>query len=212
MSTTTLIPPQTHTAAAGAIRRNAPMITAASIASLMVILYTWLARWRGITLSIAPQHVLDAMAPLMLAAAFIERAVEVIISPWRDAGATKLGNRLDVLKAQTPPADACEIHAADAAFQEYKGKTQQYAFGVSVSISLSAACVGVRALWPFVNAANFNSLDPNQQWAFLLVDVVLSAALLSGGADGIHSAVNAVTTFFSTTAQKAQQSANAPTS
>jgi len=53
-------------------------------------------------------------------------------------------------------------------------------------------------------------LGGKQQWTFLVVDVALSAALLAGGADGIHSVVNAFTTFFETTAQRAQQSANAP--
>jgi len=207
MSTTTLVPPSTQTAA-GTVSRKTPLLVSAGIATVMVILYGWLARWRGITLSIDPLHVLDSMAPLLLTSAFIERAVEVIISPWRDSGANTLESRLNALKAQTPAADAKDIHAADAAFQDYKGKTQQYAFAVSLSFSLAAAYVGVRALWPFVDRTNFNSLGASQQWMFLVVDVVLSAALLAGGADGIHSAVNAFTTFFSSTAQKAQQSAD----
>jgi hypothetical protein len=152
------------------------------------------------------------MSPLLLTAGFIERAVEVVISPWRDAGATKFENRLDALKAQVPIADATTIEFADAEFQEYKGKTQQYAFCASMSFSLAAAYVGVRALWPFVDHTTFEKLGGNQQWMFLVVDVVLSAALLAGGADGIHSVINAFTTFFDTTAQKAQQSANAPKS
>jgi hypothetical protein len=34
------------------------------------------------------------------------------------------------------------------------------------------------------------------------VDVALSAALLAGGADGIHSVMNAITSFFDNTAEK----------
>lgn len=75
-----------------------------------------------------------------------------------------------------------------------------------MTLSLFAAYVRVRALWPFVSQADFNTLAASRQWMFLVVDVVLSGALLAGGADGIHQVVNAVTTFFSTTAQKTQQS------
>jgi hypothetical protein len=150
------------------------------------------------------------MSPLLLTAGFIERAVEIVISPWRDAGATKLGNVVDTLKAQVPAVDATMIAKADAQFQEYRGETQQYAFAASLSFSLAAAYVGVRALWPFVDHQTFEKLGSHQQWLFLVVDLVLSAALLAGGADGIHSVINSFTTFFDTTAQKAQQSANAP--
>jgi len=192
------------------VKANRPLYVSSGIAVLVVTLFTWLSRWRGLSLSIAPSNILNVMSPLLLTAGFIERAVEIVISPWRDAGATKLGNVVDTLKAQAPAADATAIANADAEFQEHKGKTQQYAFAVSLSFSLAAAYVGVRALWPFVDQPNFEKLGSHQQWLFLVVDVVLSAALLAGGADGIHSVINSFTTFFDTTAQKAQQSANTP--
>lgn len=191
--------------------RNAPLLISIAIATVMVVLFTWKARWPGITLSIPITDVMTKMAPLMLAAAFIERAVEVIISPWRDAGATTLENKLNALKAQTPAANAMDIQAADAEFQAYTGKTQQYAGGVALTLGLGAAYAGVRAFWPFVNTADFYAhVGSGQRWMFVVVDVVISAALLAGGADGIHQVVNAFTTFFSTTAQKATQAAAAP--
>ena len=190
------------------LKENRPLYITSGIAVVVLILFTWMSRWRGLTLSIDPGNVLSAMSPLLLTSAFIERAVEIVISPWRDAGATNLGNIVDTLKAQVPSADAKAIADAEAAFQQYKGKTQQYAFGASLSFSLAAAYVGVRALWPFVDHVSFEKLGSHQQWMFLVVDVVLSAALLAGGADGIHSVINSFTTFFDTTAQKAQQSAN----
>jgi hypothetical protein len=209
MATATIAPPSATTGV-GFGRRNAPLLVSTGVALVMVILYTWLARWRGVALSIDIPHVMDTLAPLLLASAFIERAVEVIISPWRDAEANQLESALNELKARTPAADPSSIEMANAAFHTYTGRTQQYAFAASMTLSLSAAYVGVRALWPFVNQANFNTLDKSQQWMFLVVDVVLSAAMLAGGADGIHQVVNAFTTFFSTTAQKTQQSLTIP--
>lgn len=201
--------PQTAVAPGRSV--NIPLLASAAIAFVMVLLYAWMARWSGLSLSIAPQDVMSKMSPLLLIAGFIERAVEVIISPWRDARATVLENKLNALKAQTaPPADPQDIQRADTAFQNYTGQTQKYAFAVSLTLSLAAAYVGVRALWPFVNQVDFYKLGANQRWMFLVVDVVFSSALLAGGADGIHQVVNAFTTFFSTTAQKATQAANAP--
>ena len=192
------------------IKANRPLYVSSASAVLVVTLFTWLSRWCGLGLSMNPSNILSVMSPLLLTAGFIERAVEIVISPWRDAGATKLGNVVDTLKAQVPAVDATMIAKADAQFQEYRGETQQYAFAASLSFSLAAAYVGVRALWPFVDHQTFEKLGSHQQWLFLVVDLVLSAALLAGGADGIHSVINSFTTFFDTTAQKAQQSANAP--
>jgi hypothetical protein len=190
-------------------RINRSLYVSSAGAVFVVILFAWLSRWQGLSLFIDPHNVLSAMSPLLLTAGFIERAVEVVISPWRDTGAAKLANKVDALRTQIPASEPNAIAAADSAFQEYKGQTQRYAFGVSLSFSLAAAYVGVRALWPFVEHSRFEKLSHSQQWMFVVVDMVLTAALLAGGADGIHSVINAFTTFFNTTAQKAQQSANA---
>lgn len=202
--------------------RHAPLLVFTLIAVVIVILYAWLAKWPGFPMSIDIGQVMNKLAPLILAAAFIERAVEVIISPWRDTEATILENRLNYLKAQTPP-DPAKIAAADAAFQEYTGQTKQYASGVGLTLGVLAAYVGVRAFWPFVDLAALKTavdlaaqkagsgIGPHQVSMFNVVDVVISAALLAGGADGIHQVVNSFTTFFNTTAQKQQQSATMPT-
>ena len=198
-----------------------PLGLAGGIALVIGVLFAWLARWRGLPFSIAPSNLLNVMAPLLLAAGFIERAVEVIISPWRDAEANKLARALAVLQAPVAPPAAggavgslgtgAEIKDASDKLADYKGKTQQYAFVASITLSLAAASVGVRALWPLLDMkakSGFEQADPSQQGTFLVVDVILSAALLAGGADGIHAVINSFTTFFNTTAQKAQQSAN----
>ena len=97
---------------------------------------------------------------------------------------------------------------ASDALDDYRGETQRYAFTVSLTLSIFVAIAGVRALGPFAETAKLK--DPKitsdgQHVFFLCVDVVLSSALLAGGADGIHSIVNAVTTFFDSTANKTKQ-------
>jgi hypothetical protein len=228
--------------------RYLPLALTIAISFVLLVLYTWLARWRGLPFSINPGNLLNVMSPLLLTSAFIERSVEVVIAPWRDAGATKLANALAALQALAPappqlnpapvpplppgqpapalPPDAPPVPATPAPpastlaerikvvseeLADYKAITQQYAFAVSITLSLAAAAVGVRTLWPLLDKTitpGFEQTTHAQQGAFLLIDVILTAALLAGGADGIHSVVNSFTTFFDTTAQKAQQSAN----
>ena len=153
-------------------------------------------------------NIANLLAPLVFAAAVIERAVEILVSPWRDAQASKLQTALSAIKAASaanPATQSAEdLQAASDALDEYRGETQKYAFGVSLTLSILTAIVGVRALGPFVDVTKFHTTAHAQQLYFLCLDVALSAALLAGGADGIHSIVKAVTTFFDSTAQKAK--------
>lgn len=154
------------------------------------------------------------LAPLAFCAAVIERAVEILISPWRDSEATKLEESVAAIKGRpTGNGAECQKTAADLQamsdrLDEYRGKTQQYAFAVSLTLSIMLSIAGVRALEPFINSAQFHDVavtPPAQQLFFRCVDVALSAALLAGGADGVHSVVNAVTSFFDASAEKAKQ-------
>jgi hypothetical protein len=142
----------------------------------------------------------------MLTAAFIERGVEVVISPWRDPGADELAKAHD--SAMSGPAATAEKKSKVACdLDQYKGKTKEYAFAALLAFGLIAAMAGVRALWPFLDdraKAVFSIFSAGQQNTFIVFDVVLSAALMAGGTNGIHSVVNAFTTFFDNTAQKAK--------
>jgi hypothetical protein len=61
---------------------------------------------------------------------------------------------------------------------------------------------GVRALQQFLAVNALGAAKDAQNDFFLTVDVLLTALLISGGADGLHSIVNAVTTFFDATADE----------
>ena len=178
--------------------------------SCLIAFGIWL-RWEGVSLSIPVSNIASLLAPLVFAAAVIERAVEILVSPWRDAQASTLEAELSVIKARAASTDtavavqnADDLRVASNALEEYRGKTQRYAFGISLTLSILTAIVGVRAFGPFLDSAKFHTTPHAQQLYFLCLDVALSAALLAGGADGIHSIVKAVTTFFDATADKAK--------
>ena len=191
------------------IRRNSLLLASFVVAILALTAFAIWLHWEGVGLSVQVSNIASLLAPLVFAAAVIERAVEILVSPWRDAQASKLEGIVSAIKARssdatTPTQSAAELKAASDALDEYRGETQRYAFGVSLTLSILAAMVGVRALGPFLDSARFHATSHAQQIYFLSVDVALTAALLAGGADGIHSVVNAVTNFFDAASHKAK--------
>ncbi len=162
-------------------------------------------KWNGIDLSLAPQDLLTKLTPLILAAAFLERAVEILISPWRDAGSNALQRNIDAVKARPAnpanpvqtAANLADLAAASSALDEYKGQTQRYAFAASLIMSFCAAAAGLRSLAPFLsNAKVFDALDWHQQSFFRNFDVMVTTALLAGGADGFHGIISSISDFF----------------
>ncbi|MGA2194576.1 MAG: hypothetical protein ABSH40_04835 [Bryobacteraceae bacterium] len=185
-------------------RKKWPLVFACALALLGVIVFRMLLKWDGLTLTVRLQDLSGLLAPLAFASAVIERAVEILVSPWRDAEASKLDKAVAAIKARpadpaTSTQDAADLKAASDAIDEYRGETQRYAFAVSLTISVLVSIAGVRALGPFADVGRLNDVKITtqaQHLFFLCVDVALSAGLLAGGADGIHSLVNAATSFF----------------
>ena len=183
--------------------------------------------WDGIKIKVDWNTVPTVLAPLMLTALFIGRAVEVMISPWRDPGADQKAQELQDAKS-SPAAIQRQSDALDD-YTQYKGKTRRYAFAFALLLGIAAAMVGIRALWPFLadpngsfiapasstaNASGPSGNDPRnpkkapQETAFIVVDVVLSALLLAGGANGVHSVVTSFTSFFDNNKQQNQAGSN----
>jgi hypothetical protein len=206
-----------------------------------ILVFAVIAKWDALPLNLDPKNIVGLLGPITLAAAFIERAVEVVISPWRDPDASHLVNKLDQAKkhaaltaltatvtsaaataAALDPAikqaaqdstDAAHqatanASLADAAITSYRGVTKQYAYAISLLLGMFVAYCGVRGLANLCGTNAFNNIHNGQRLMFNIVDVVLTAAVLAGGANGIHSIVNVVTTFADVTSDKNKQSAN----
>src|SRR2546429_3585106 len=100
-----------------------------ALALLAVFIISWKNRWGNLANCFALIGVGDLpgkLAPLAFAAAVIERAVEILISPWRDAGASKLQKGIDILKARSanPPTaqDATDLRQASEELDSYKAR------------------------------------------------------------------------------------------
>jgi hypothetical protein len=202
-----------------------------------VLLFATMAKWDALQLNLDPKNIVGVLGPITLAAAFIERSVEVIISPWRDPDASHLANKVDEAKKNAAVQDltaaaAATVAAQNLAFQQaaqdsnavakqaqqqtadaksmittYRGVTKQYAYAISLLLGMIVAYCGVRGLVNLCGANAFSNVHDPQKHMFNIVDVILTATVLAGGANGIHSIVNAVTTFADTTSNKTQQNA-----
>jgi len=195
-------------------RKRLALVAAVAIVALASLAIEHHKGWFGAGLAIDPKTVMNLLAPLLLTAGFIERAVEIIISPWRDGGASILQDRVDRLQKQIAEADPTvarelsnSLGVAQQQFYYYKGTTQRYAFCASIIMSFAAAVVGVTALGRFLPSPP--TIGGDQLTWFKVYDVGLSACLLAGGADGLHSVINLFTTFFNTTTQRTQDARNA---
>lgn len=192
------------------LKKSWPLFVSSALALAGVVVFRVYLNWNNLNFTVKVADLAGLLAPLAFASAVVERAVEILVSPWRDEGANKLEMAVSAIKARpadpaTSTQDGAALKLASDALDEYRGDTQRYAFAVSLLLSVLVSIAGVRALGPFVDSVkpgDSKFTNDAQRFFFLAVDVALSAALLAGGADGIHSVMNAITSFFDNTASK----------
>jgi len=193
------------------VQKKWPLLVAAAAFLIGVIVFCEWIDWSGITFKVKVGDISSILGPLVVASAVVERAVEILISPWRDEGATKRQKQLTNAQA-LPVSDTNKgtVQEASDRLDAYKADTQQYAFAVSIVISTLVSIVGIRVLQAFLDASSPKPqwASTDQQTAFQCIDVALSAALLSGGADGMHSLITAITKSFDAVGDTAQQKSN----
>ena len=169
------------------------LVAAAALATVVVNSATPPFDTVGFTVDLS--DITSKLTPLLLGAAFIERAVEVIITPWRDEGAAHLEARL-----AAAPDDA----GVTRAYTTYKARSRRLAYGLAMLLGLCASVAGLRGLGSFVDGA----LPSGRQADWLrAVDLLLTAAVLAGGADGVHRLASLITDGLDVTRAKVNASA-----
>jgi hypothetical protein len=157
--------------------------------------------------SITRDSALGVLIWLFIVALFIERAVEVIVSTIRDAGADSLQHDVDTAQekidaqAKVTPGSLPyldPLHVAQKKLLEYRSETKELALGVGFLISIFVSLAGVRALGSIVQTV------PPANWSFSAADVIVTGAVLAGGTDAIHQMMNVVMNFFDNAADKAK--------
>ncbi len=185
--------------AAASKKNPAPWLLAATFVAGFVYLLVW-SHWNGVTfINVNAGNIVGYLTPLILTAALIERAVEVVITPWRDPDADTKITKLAAVKAKAEKDGATDndqdaVTASAGDLNQYRGKTRQYAYAIALALSVLAVTAGVRTLWPLLQSPG--TILEAQANFFRWYDMVLTALLLAGGAAGLHAPINAFTGFF----------------
>lgn len=132
----------------------------------------------------------NVLAPLVVIAALIERAVEVVVGALREPGAREIA--LD--------REGDRAGEAAARLGRYKAATMKIAFTLAFALALLIGMSGVNAISQFVSLEGVNE---TQKLVLRWVDATVTALMLAGGADGIHRVVTTITAFLDATKQRA---------
>jgi hypothetical protein len=143
------------------------------------------------------ENVIGLLSGLLVISLFIERAVEVLLTPLRGTTCQKMAKDLKCKRARLDkenPEAVSEFKKAEYELLDYKGRTRSIAFLTSLALGMTVSASGVRGLASLLDAkgccAIFNALD-----------VLLTGALVAGGADGIHKIATVFTSFMDKSAE-----------
>lgn len=169
-------------------------------AALIAATYWLSARATAQPLAFTPDalaNVGNVLAPLVLVGAFIERAVEVILTPWRGDGADLMKDRVE---AHRQAGNTAAAASESIRLRGHKSGTRGRAFMLAVGLGLLAALLGFRALGNLVQAAPAGPM-------FVFFDVLITGFVLGGGAAGIHKPVQAFTDYMEMVSDSAKRKA-----
>jgi hypothetical protein len=138
----------------------------------------------------------NVLVPLVILAAFIERAVEVVITPIHGDKRDRL--RLEIL-ATSEAGETERGEVAERNLLEHRLTTRRRALILAVSLGIFAGVLGVRGL------SNLIVGEPAP--AFQFFDITLTGLVVGGGADGIHRVVKAFTDYVDMISRSAQAKA-----
>ncbi len=145
-------------------------------------------------------EIVGNLTALFLISVFLERALEVFVSCWRDADRRKLEHEIAHAvcdaKAADPQAVAeCERQVLQKRHELhiFKDKTGRASFICGLVAGAVIALAGARALGPLLSS--LPTTGSPQALVVTIVDVVITAGLIGGGSDGIHKLVSVITDY-----------------
>jgi hypothetical protein len=139
---------------------------------------------------------------LILVSLFLERTIEVFITIWRGPRARQLEAtvrshqvRMATLSkyAAAPDRDNAmsqtsqDLESASQAAAQQKSATRGWALWAGFGLGLAISIAGVRTLNSLVTPDSYALLTISQKNFFDLVDVLITAGLICGGSNGLHS-------------------------
>lgn len=148
-------------------------------------------------------EVTQLLMSLILISLFLERTIEVFITIWRGPQAKQLDatvrthqlHMMELSKPTSPVVDRAgdmaqttqDLETANQAAVQHKSATRGWALWAGLALGLAISLAGVRTLNPLVTPDSYALLSVQQKNFFDLVDAVITAGLISGGSNGLHS-------------------------
>ena len=133
---------------------------------------------------------------LYVVALFVERSLEVLLKAWRQAGKTRLQEKVR-------QAEASDRAAAESELREYRAGTQRRALLAGLTLGILVSLSGVRLLGPiFEFGAAASSF---QQAVFQFTDIILTAGLIAGGSATIHELMALIDDFLRASRKRAKR-------
>lgn len=127
--------------------------------------------------------VVQLLTPLFLLSLFIERALEVFLTAWRQPTRVLL----------------CADPSKKDELKRYEVETLRLSLTAAALLGVVVASVGFRVLDQIIATDALAVVTGTQRAAFRGLDVLLSGALLGGGASALHGVVSLFTDFVDAT-------------
>src|SRR5262249_45588430 len=149
------------------------------------------------------EEIVGDLTALFLISVFLERALEVFVTWWRDVDRLKLEQEIAQAEADAKAAASDPKAAAEAArlvlqkrhdLDTFKAQTARRSFMCGLIAGAVIALAGARALEPLL-LAPLPTPGSAQALVVTIVDVVITAGLIGGGSDGIHKLVSVITDY-----------------
>jgi hypothetical protein len=146
------------------------------------------------------EEIVGNLTALFLISVFLERALEVFVSWWRDGDRLQLEQDLAHAVADSKaalPAAAAEaerlVRQKRHELAAFRAQTERRSFMCGIVAGAIIALAGARALAPLL--VELPADGSPQLLVVTVVDVVITAGLIGGGSDGIHKLVSVITDY-----------------
>lgn len=176
---------------------------AAIVAMLAMVVFGAFSSFEGLSFqSESGDNALVVLGRLVLIALFIERSTEVFLELWRGALKNKKKHDLEFLKEEQRAfkenleeekliQNKKNIIKLSEDLFFYQAVTMRIALWTGFLFGLLISISGVRALAPLLSSP----IGDAQEILFQGVDILLTAALISGGSEGIHKIMTVYKSF-----------------
>ena len=146
------------------------------------------------------ENIIGLLTGLIVIALFIERAVEVLLTPMRGTKCLKMTRQVKYEKAmleKEEPDSVSKLSDTECQLLDFKGRTRAIAYLIGLALGMAISASGVRGLASLLDAKDCCPF-------FKALDVLLTGALLAGGADGLHKIATVFSSYMDKSAEKAK--------